>query len=394
MSERSIVQTLARIVAGTLLLAAGLVGGAGPARGAALLPDLAVSSSASPAELPLGSASAVTTTITNLGSLPATGVDLTSLLDPALDVTSILPSSGSCTLLDLGCTLGILNPGQTETVSMLVTPTAEGDLPLQSTVGLLGLDANPANNVASLLMHVTSLAGGVTGNADLRLDGSATPDPVVAGEDVTYQLTVANDGPDTAGTVVLTNVLPVGLLPVAATPSAGVCTPAPVVVCTLGDLSPGGTATVSIRATAPDPGTLIDAATVTSLVPDLDALDNALSILTLAKAAGGGSCTIEGTEGDDTLVGTAGNDVICGLGGDDRIQGLGGNDRLLGGKGRDRLRGDAGRDTLLGGAHGDRMWGGVGRDVLKGGSGRDRFDGGPGRDACGAVHQEVRKRCP
>ena len=67
------------------------------------------------------------------------------------------------------------------------------------------------------------------------------------------------------------------------------------------------------------------------------------------QAAGGGSCTISGTTGNDTLTGTSGDDVICGKGGNDTIKGGGGNDVLKGEGGSDQLYGEGGADTLDGG---------------------------------------------
>jgi Ca2+-binding RTX toxin-like protein len=239
-----------------------------PAR-AAGGPDLSVAVTADPPSLTVGSSTDVTTVVTNVGDEPAFGVGLTQVLSPALDLLSILPSTGDCDLLDLGCTLGVLGPGESEVVSTILSPISAGNLPVRSLADLVGVDASTGNNFDELRLSVAPFGSG----------------------------------------------------------------------------------------------------------------------------PGAGSCTIQGTSGNDHLVGTAGPDVICGLGGRDLIDGRGGDDRVLGGPGNDRIRGGAGRDTLVGGPGSDRMWGGGGADLLKGGPGRDRFVGGSGTDRCVSKAGERRQAC-
>ncbi len=83
--------------------------------------------------------------------------------------------------------------------------------------------------------------------------------------------------------------------------------------------------------------------------------------------------TILGTPGNDILMGTSGADVIAGLGGNDTIKGQGGNDVICGGHGN---------DMLIGGPGNDRLYGERGRDRLYGVQGTDHLDGGPRFDTC------------
>jgi uncharacterized repeat protein (TIGR01451 family) len=48
----------------------------------------------------------------------------------------------------------------------------------------------------------------ITGQADLSISKSASPNPVTVGSNITYTLTVANNGPDIANTVTITDNLP------------------------------------------------------------------------------------------------------------------------------------------------------------------------------------------
>ena len=61
--------------------------------------------------------------------------------------------------------------------------------------------------------------------ADLEITNVDAPDPVVAGQNLTYTITVTNNGPDPAGTVSLTDTLPAGTTFVSlSTPGGWSCT--------------------------------------------------------------------------------------------------------------------------------------------------------------------------
>ncbi len=66
-------------------------------------------------------------------------------------------------------------------------------------------------------------AGGLLGNSDLSVTKTDSPDPVTVGNNLTYTVTITNNGPGGATGVVLTDTLPVGVTFVSATPSQGSC---------------------------------------------------------------------------------------------------------------------------------------------------------------------------
>jgi uncharacterized repeat protein (TIGR01451 family) len=122
---------------------------------------------------------------------------------------------------------------------------------------------------------------------DLAIDKDDDPDPVAAGHDLSYLLTVANQGPSPATNVVVTDNLPAGVAFGSATPSQGSCSQlAGVVTCNLGSIAAGASATISIAVTV-DLSTLGDitnVATVASDAPELDPADNSSSEATSVLA--------------------------------------------------------------------------------------------------------------
>lgn len=155
-----------------------------PARAAEGGPDLTVAISAQPPSVEVGSNANIRTVVTNVGDEPASGVDLSQVLDPALDLLSIVPSTGSCDLLDLGCTLGVLGPGESEVVSTLVSPTAAGTQTVRSVADMAGVETNTGNNLDRLSLKVSPLAAG--GGGGCTIEGTAGSDHLVgtAGADV------------------------------------------------------------------------------------------------------------------------------------------------------------------------------------------------------------------
>jgi uncharacterized repeat protein (TIGR01451 family) len=220
-------------------------------------------------------------------------------------------------------------------------------------------------------------------DADVSIDARVNRDSAPVGAKVTYTIVVTNDGPDAADLVTLTDELPVELALESATVDVGICTGDPTVICTIGSLNNGESATATIVARGLQAGPVDNSPTVASATADPDSSNNSSTMRsTFFQRAG--ACTVTGTAGNDRLKGTPGDDVICGLGGNDRISGRGGNDKLKGNSGNDRLRGQGGRDRLRGGS---------GRDRLAGGGGRDRLAGGGGRDRCNRRGDRARS-CP
>src|SRR6266540_2386050 len=114
----------------------------------------------------------------------------------------------------------------------------------------------------------------VTTCADVSVTKSDTPDPVTVGTNVTYTMTITNNGPDIATDVELTDTLPGAVALVSATPSAGSCTGTSIIVCDLGSLANGASATVIIVVGTTAIGTLTNTASVSLAETDTNPSNN------------------------------------------------------------------------------------------------------------------------
>jgi len=160
------------------------------------------------------------------------------------------------------------------------SPTPIGEY-IQSIVCVDGA-GNPVTTGGSagrwtlLIANATDYVCTVTNraSADLEVTKSASPRPAIPGTNVTYTLSVTNNGPSTAVNARVTDPLPAGLTFVSA--STGCAAASGTVTCNAGDLAPGATRTFTITAAiaADATGTLVNTATGTSDTPDPDPRNN------------------------------------------------------------------------------------------------------------------------
>ena len=120
---------------------------------------------------------------------------------------------------------------------------------------------------------------------DLQLTQVDSPDPVRVGDNLTYTVTVTNNGPDSATNVVLTDLLPATVTLVSATPSSGTCNGTTTVTCALGNLADGASGTVVVVVTTTAKGTLSNVVTVDADDSDINTRNNRDEELTVATFA-------------------------------------------------------------------------------------------------------------
>ena len=110
-----------------------------------------------------------------------------------------------------------------------------------------------------------------TGAVDLEISKTTDAANVKIGDEVTYTVSVTNNGPAIANAVTATDDLPDATTFVSATPSQGTCGEAAgVVTCDLGDMPVDGTATIDIVVAVTAAGSLQNSASVSAHESDLD----------------------------------------------------------------------------------------------------------------------------
>jgi uncharacterized repeat protein (TIGR01451 family) len=109
----------------------------------------------------------------------------------------------------------------------------------------------------------------VSGPSDLRLDLTASASTVRPGQQLTYSVSVMNDGPAVVTGVVMTNELPAGMDYVSAVSSRGTISESGgVVTCNLGVLTNTASATITITVNAVTEGIWTDSAGVAAVESD------------------------------------------------------------------------------------------------------------------------------
>ena len=250
--------------------------------------NLSLTKSDSPDPVVAGENLVYTLGVDNAGPQTADSTVVTDTLPGGVTFVSASPTVGTAThsggviTWDLG-NVDPADPVRTLTVTVKVNPQTTGALVNSASVTSATADPDTGNNLAGSTTDVTAVA-------ELTLTKSDTPDPAIAGSNLSYTLTVGNSGPSTARDVVLTDPLPAGVTFVSAVGGTGATACAEVtpgvVSCAVGDLDPGQSVqriiTVKISASLP-PGSLGNTATASSPT-DADGVEASASTTVVTSA--------------------------------------------------------------------------------------------------------------
>jgi uncharacterized repeat protein (TIGR01451 family) len=236
--------------------------------------DLAVTSTAAPTLISPGNNITYTQIVTNNGPATVTNGTVTAVTfsdtipaNTTLAQAFVQPTGWNCVSPAVGATGTIsctLNAGQTilkgGTVSFpLVVKVNAGPLPAPPPAGTIisntaninnapcsaTQDPNCANNFST-----TTVIVALPSQADVSIIKTASPEPVNQGTNLTYTLKVTNAGPAIAQGVAVSDTLPAQVTYGSASSSQGTCTGTTTVSCTIGTLSVGSVAIVTINVTA------------------------------------------------------------------------------------------------------------------------------------------------
>lgn len=206
------------------------------------LADLALGSSASPGTVSIGEPVTYTVSVTNLGPT-VSAATCTATLPPALQFVSASTPQGSCTHLagEVTCEFGNLAPGASVVAIIRVSATIGGNVVTPFTVRGSQLDLNPANNASTAGHFVRPVV-------NLAVTAAPPAGPVLLNQATTATCHVANQGPNDATGVRVTNTLPSGAVFISSAAEQGSCSAAgQSVVCSLGDIPAGSSPSISIQ---------------------------------------------------------------------------------------------------------------------------------------------------
>jgi uncharacterized repeat protein (TIGR01451 family)/fimbrial isopeptide formation D2 family protein len=254
--------------------------------------NVSIAKSASPTTVAAGGAVTFTLTVHNDGPSDADNVQVSDALPPGLSFVSVDPDAAvTCNDADpIDCQVASMPAGATYQIRVharVGSGVADGErISNTATVSTSTPGDNPDDNSDTATITVSTAA-------DLSIIKTHSGTSVAAGEQVTFQLAVHNDGPsDAAADVVVTDTLPVGMTYVSSTGTGWTCVAATpdasgqTVTCTLGGGgailadtdAPALALTVQIASDV-DPDTLVDGvltntASVTSPTTDPDPDNN------------------------------------------------------------------------------------------------------------------------
>jgi uncharacterized repeat protein (TIGR01451 family) len=246
--------------------------------------DMSVTSSG-PSSITAGTNATYTITITNNGPNPAQGVVLTDTLPAGSTLVSFTKTAGpdSFTLGQNGGTAtqtatANIAAGSTDTFSLTVSaPSSLANGAAFNNTASVG-ETNPDSNTANNSSTTSGTVVNTSPNADLAVSMSG-PTSTSEGSNVTYTVTVRNNGPVGATGVSLADTLGSLLRFVSATTTQGTFGQSNgVVTFTIGSIASGSTATATVTAQAIEDGSTSNSATASSTSADPSSTNNTAAV--------------------------------------------------------------------------------------------------------------------
>ena len=203
-----------------------------------------------PDNLGLRKTAEYTVSITNSGDSIATNVTLTDELPEGLAFVSSVPEATSSDGSSVTWSLGDIPAGESMSVTMMLTASGTG----------AQINTATAVSVEGITGQDTLLTSVIPGSIQLA---KTAPAETISGDDLTYEITVTNDGAGALTNVTLTDALPLGLTYVSSTPEATVNNDG-TVSWSFESLDAEASQTVTLVATTGEPGEIVNTTTAAS----------------------------------------------------------------------------------------------------------------------------------
>ncbi len=218
--------------------------------------DVGIAMTDSPDPVLVGGEITYSITITNNGPADVTGVTAGFAHTDTLFVSAVVSQGSFASGFGLvQWTVGDIVNGATATATIVIQHIeGTGNQTLVSSDAFIDQVPGDPNSANDQVTVTTTVVAPQPDSADLAITKIDTPDPVVSGgPQLSYAITVTNNGPDAATGVTVTDVVPMGLVIDDATSTAGTCSINGMqVTCAIGGLAVDAEETVTILVT-PNP---------------------------------------------------------------------------------------------------------------------------------------------
>lgn len=244
--------------------------------------DLAITKTSCPSSVILGESVTYYLRVFNNGPSSTDNVIVTDSLPPGLVPVSADSDKGICSIngQDVTCSLGELLFNERVNIAIVANATATGTFMNSASVEGSVTDPNVTNNTDSDSTKVQPAAY-------LSITKQATPETVILGELLTYEITVHNLGSSDAADVTVTEILPstVDVISIHCNLGSSCCTPTALnkYLCQLGTIPANGAATITIIVKPREPGCITNSATVESTSLNLNPCITAVTTTTVKR---------------------------------------------------------------------------------------------------------------
>lgn len=234
--------------------------------------DLSVLKTVDNATPLVGSNVVFTIVVTNNGPSNATGVSVQDLLPNGYTFVSYTSTGGTYNSASGVWNIGNIIANNNKTLTITATVNQTGDYLNTATVNGNETDTNTTNNSSSV--------GTVPNNvSDLAVTKSVSDGTPLVGSQITFTVTVTNNGPSNAQEVEINDVVPSGYTYVSSTATNGFYN-ASTGIWDIGNLSNGNVASLDMIVTVNNSGNYTNTATVTQLFTDPNPTNNTATATT------------------------------------------------------------------------------------------------------------------
>ncbi|MGL4669595.1 MAG: DUF7507 domain-containing protein, partial [Methanobacteriaceae archaeon] len=208
-----------------------------------------------------------TIVVRNLGPDGATNVYVADILPAGMTFVSANSSLGTYNNVTGIWTIGNLANGAIVSLNIVATVTSSNNMTNIATVYGTEYDPSLVNNQDSVLVNGQSVA-------NIKVDKFSNKNIYYIGEIITYTIKIANTGPSAASNVVVSDLLPTGLVFVSALAPAGTSYNSTTGIWTIGNFNPYTEMTLVITAIANTTGLVTNNVNITSTTYDPILVDN------------------------------------------------------------------------------------------------------------------------